>query len=183
MRPVPAGLAPALATALLGACAQAGARPQAASEEVTPVDVALTPIEDLNLRRDPIPPVLLNARAAPYAAVGTTTCASLGQAIARLDAVLGEDFDTAPPPRQTTSAAEVAQQVVGALIPYRGVIRALSGASAHEWQFQEAIAAGQMRRAYLKGIGQARGCRYPARPAPPRIAPLTLTPPDTLAGG
>ncbi len=45
------------------------------------------------------------------------------------------------------------------------MIRELSGANKHQQQFQDAIVAGVMRRAFLKGMGLKLGCKYPARPA------------------
>jgi hypothetical protein len=63
------------------------------------------------------------------------------------------------------SPGRVAQSVVGSLIPFRGVIREISGANAHDRALREAVIAGVARRSFLKGIGQARGCRYPARSA------------------
>ena len=59
----------------------------------------------------------------------------------------------------------MAQAAVGAFIPFRGLIREVSGANAQEKKVQAAVYAGSVRRAFLKGVGQQRGCRYPARPA------------------
>lgn len=134
--------------------------------EPTVEDVAKTPLTTLNLARDPIPPVLLQARAAPYANQGISGCDDIRREVADLEAVLGDDFDTTPPEERAVSAGGVAQSLLGSLIPFRGVIRELSGAKAHEHNFREAISAGLMRRAYLKGIGQQLGCPYPASPAP-----------------
>ena len=102
-------------------------------------------------------------------------CHGIRREVADLDAVLGDDFDTAPPPERELTPTGVAQKVVGFFIPFRGIIREISGANSHEYQFREAIAAGLMRRAYLKGLGQQMGCPYPARPAPPgMMARLSL---------
>lgn len=117
-------------------------------------DVALTPLSDLNLEKDPIPPALLAAREAPYASEGINSCSAIRIEVGNLDAVLGDDYDTASPEeRDITSPTRMAQRVVGMLIPFRGLIREVSGANSREFQFREAIAAGLMRRAYLKGKG------------------------------
>ena len=63
------------------------------------------------------------------------------------------------------SVGGVAQSVVGSFIPFRGIIREISGANKHEDELQDAIVAGMMRRAFLKGMGLKLGCAYPARPA------------------
>lgn len=149
-------------------------------ESVEVRDVALLPLADLNLDRDEIPPVLVRAKASPYAGDGLNDCAAVRAAIGDLDAVLGEDFDM-PGARADGGGLEfgkVARSVIGMLIPYRRVIREVSGANAHAKTFKEAIVAGMMRRAYLKGLGQAMDCPYPARPATPEVIATSILPRD-----
>src|SRR5258705_4295618 len=50
-------------------------------------------------------------------------------------------------------------------IPFRGWVRKLSGAERHDRFVQGAINAGAVRRAYLKGLGEAKGCDPPATPS------------------
>ncbi|WP_202392980.1 hypothetical protein [Alteraurantiacibacter buctensis] len=142
-------------------------QPRGLNNDPDAADVALTPLGDLNLRNDPIPPLLLAAREAPYDQTGVRNCRQLIQSVAELDAVLGSDFDTEVPDAggRNISAGNIAQRLLGSLIPFRGIIREVSGANEHERDFREAIAAGMTRRAYLKGRGQGMGCNYPARPA------------------
>ena len=149
-------------------------QPAFAQEDVTSNqpsvrDVAMTPLSDLNLSQDPIPDVLLRARAAPYSNRGIGECADILRAVGDLDAVLGDDLDTTPSDNRGFSATGVAQSVVGSFIPFRGVIRELSGAKSHEYDFREAITAGLMRRGFLKGRGLEMGCPYPASPATPEL--------------
>ena len=146
--------------------APASAQKVVTDEDVSVGDVMLTPLADLNLSKDPIPPVLVRAYAAPYDDVGLTGCPQIKQEIGNLDAVLGEDFDTALRIKPKETPERMAQSVLAGFIPFRGVIRHFSGADRHAWEFQEAIAAGLSRRSYLKGLGQGKGCAYPARPAP-----------------
>ena len=48
------------------------------------------------------------------------------------------------------------------------------GPNGQDRKIQLAVQAGIARRAYLKGMGEARGCRYPARSAgPAELAALT----------
>ena len=44
-------------------------------------------------------------------------------------------------------------------------MREISGANAQNRLVESAIQAGVARRAFLKGYGEAKGCRYPARSA------------------
>jgi hypothetical protein len=135
------------------------------NREVGARDVAQTPLKDLNLRKDPIPEVLLRAVDAPYSVEGLSKCGHYAAAVEELDVVLGIDFDVASPEDRRISAGRVAQSIVGSFIPFRGVVREVSGAAKHERDFQEAILHGMMRRAFLKGMGLKLGCAYPARPA------------------
>ncbi|WAT18157.1 hypothetical protein OZN62_00845 [Aurantiacibacter sp. MUD11] len=159
-------LAPLLALPLLVFAAPAQAQEDVTDTSVDAADVALTPLSDLNLARDPIPPILLWAQENPYANPGAADCEAIRVAIGDLDAVLGDDVDTETPEQRKLTAGGVAQSVVGMLIPFRGIIREISGANNHEYEFRQAIVAGLMRRAYLKGLGEERGCPYPARPMP-----------------
>lgn len=137
--------------------------------EVNAQDVAMTPLSDLNLRKGEIPPLLLDAQDDPYDLSGMTRCSQLATAIGELDAVLGDDLDVAQAKSQRVSAGRAAQAALGSFIPFRGLIREVSGANAHERKVQVAILAGSSRRAFLKGVGQQRGCRYPARSATPQV--------------
>jgi hypothetical protein len=173
-----AGLAIALAAAAsTGALASASPPPAAApgpaaaastpitNNEVTATDVATTPLSDLNLRKKGIPQLLIDAERAPYTLAGLNSCPRIARAVSQLNAVLGEDVDVQVQRHGKITPGGVAQSVLGSFIPFRGVIRELSGANAHDRDVQAAIFAGTARRSFLKGVGQAKGCKYPARSA------------------
>ena len=137
---------------------------------------ATTPLGDLNLLRTKIPAVLLAALHAPYAPPVDGTCTGMAAEVQALDAALGEDLDGPKPPSPSLAErgrAEVDEAAVGAvkssaeaLIPLRAWVRKLTGAERASRQVTKAIAAGIVRRAYLKGLGQAQGCPPPAAPRP-----------------
>ena len=129
------------------------------------VDVVATPANDLNIRKGVIPPLLLAAQDNPYGLSGMRRCSDLSAEVRRFDAVLGDDFDVAQARNRKLNAGKVAQSVVGSFIPFRGIIREISGANESERRVQYAIYAGSARRAFLKGVGLQRGCPWPARPA------------------
>lgn len=165
------------AKAALGACILAGSvAAQARDDEVVRDrepdmgDVAVTPLTDLNIAKDDIPEVLLVSQENPYASDALEDCAAIGAAIADLDAVLGYDYDIEATENDRISEGRIAQKVVGSFIPFRGILREITGAADHERQFQAAIMAGMVRRGYLKGLGEARECPYPSRPAFTQIA-------------
>jgi len=159
----------------LGACASSGG-----GKGVT--DAATTPLSDLNLVKAEIPPVLAEALKAPYKAPAGAGCEAIAAEVTQLEAVLGADLDVPPSAsrpslleRGGTAAGDAA---VGALrgaaegvIPFRGWVRKLSGAERYSREVAAAIAAGSVRRSYLKGVGQARGCAAPAAPAAAASAP------------
>lgn len=138
-------------------------------KDVTAGDVAATPMTDLNLRKGEIPAILTAATEQPYTLLGLTNCQQLAAAIGEFDAVLGDDLDTPKEGERRTTPGRLAQSVVGSFIPFRGIIREVSGANSKQRELQNAIQAGVARRSFLKGYGQARGCRYPARSVTPDI--------------
>ena len=134
-------------------------------QNVSATDVAATPIDDLNLRKKNVPDVLIAAQDAPYSLRGMRTCAQFSRAITGLNVVLGDDIDVAQAKGQRVNTGLLAKSAIGSFIPFEGVIKEISGANAHERSVQSAIYAGSVRRAFLKGVGQTRGCPYPARAA------------------
>jgi hypothetical protein len=161
--------------------ADSGAPRAANGSSGTPGNDAVTqavtsPLSDLNLVNAPIPPVLRTSAKSPYAIPADNTCEALVDEVKALDEVLGSDLDTPPSPTNPglveRGAKEVGNAAVGALkntaeglVPFRGWVRKLSGAERYSKEVAAAIAAGTVRRAYLKGLGEARGCAAPAAPS------------------
>jgi len=128
-------------------------------------EVAKTPLRDLNIDARDIPTVLVMAAEDPYKTTGLGRCAALTREIAALDEVLGADYDIASGDgRDRISEGRIGQSLVGSLIPFRGIVREVTGAAANERALRAAYTAGMVRRGFLKGLGEARGCAYPARP-------------------
>ena len=156
--------------ALLTAC-MVGALPAAAQDKPAQPrsirDKDVNAVSDLGLRNGKIPPVLEAAVADPYDMAGIRTCAQISTRVGELDAVLGPDRDIPQDRAEKLSAGRVAQAAVGSFIPFRGIIREVSGANSHQRKVNDAVEAGTARRAFLKGYGQARGCAYPAREVTP----------------
>jgi len=133
------------------------------------VSAASSPLRDLNVVRDSIPAVLLEAEKKPYLVPSDPSCAALSDEVRSLDTVLGPDFD-APAPSSSPDlisrgATTVGHAAEGALqgaaesvVPFRSWVRKLTGAEKHSKHVAAAIAAGTVRRAFLKGLGVARGC-------------------------
>lgn len=173
----------AVAVPVLAACASKSEPPPQKIQTTSEANkdgitgAAQAPLRDMNLVRTKIPPVLLEAMADPYARPPgkKITCETLIMLVAPLDLALGEDVDRRPPEdnedlmdrgkRMAGSAAFGAMASAAQdLIPMRGWVRKLSGAEKHDTLVQHAVASGAIRRAYLKGLGEARGCNPPATP-------------------
>lgn len=138
-------------------------------------EAATAPLEDVGLRRERIPTVLLQAQANPYDLRNMDRCSTIGAEITRLDEALGPDVDEPPAPdgrnmgdRAVDAAAEATLDAIRNtatdFIPARSWIRALSGADQHSRDVQAAIEAGRLRRAFLKGQGMRFNCAPPAAP-------------------
>lgn len=127
---------------------------------------ARQPLRDLNIDGDRIAPVLASAVEQTYPLVGLATCADIAADIAALDRALGPDFDAGPPAadRVVDRMLDMGGGMVMGLMPYRGVVREVSGANAAERRRTRAIRAGAARRGFLKGVGWASGCAPPAAP-------------------
>lgn len=150
--------------ALIASAAVSPAQAQV-QPEVDAREVGMTPLRDLNLDPRDVPPLLTSAAADPYATKGLAQCSAIVTEIAALDDVLGADYDIAEAnARRGRDNARIAQSVVGAIIPFRGVLREVTGAADKDRELQAAYTGGMVRRAFLKGWGLGRGCRYPARP-------------------
>lgn len=149
------------------------AQPQKAPEAAAPpketvgstmADIATQPAQDVNLKKKAIPAVLERAAEDPYSTAGARTCPQIASAVSSLTAVLGQDFDSKEEkarPNRGKQAASVGRAVVQSLIPFRGVIREISGAAGEQRRYDAAVDAGIARRGFLRGTARAKGCKLP----------------------
>lgn len=161
---------------------------QAAKSDPAPISTerisgaATAPLNDLNLIRDKIPAALAAASKAPYAPPARQDCGAITDEVNELDAALGADLDTPASPDHPSlldrggdlagdAAIGALRRTTESLIPFRGWVRKLTGAERHSKAVAAAITAGGIRRAYLKGLGQALRCPPPAAPLPPPPPP------------
>ncbi|MFI4936025.1 MAG: hypothetical protein ACHP7N_15510 [Caulobacterales bacterium] len=133
------------------------------------------PARDFNIVRSKIPPVLRQAMADPYERPAPNTCQGIDAQVRILYDALGPDLDepasTDHPGLMTrggsaakTGSLDAMRSAEQSYIPFDGFIRILSGAERHDRVVMAAIQAGSVRRAYLKGLGEARGCLPPGVP-------------------
>lgn len=161
---------PALCAALLGLLGPGMARAQPDAEDRTferAGHIATQPARDVGLAKEKIPPILQEAVKEPYKPPTDGRCSGLVTELAALDKVLGPDFDASRKGNEdkATQLAEAGgEMVVNSLIPFRGLVRVVSGAAAADRRMSIAIKAGLARRGYLRGLAQARACRLAVTP-------------------
>ena len=130
-------------------------RPSPASP-ANPVSTAVTqPFRDLSLIRDKLPPAIVEAAVSPYRPL--EDCRSIARALSKLDEVLGRDVDA---PLVDGDSAELAGDIItsAASLPFRGVIRRVSGAQERDRAAAAAVLAAMARRGFLKGERAALHC-------------------------
>lgn len=131
-------------------------------------DAVTTPAKDIGLKKTEIPAKLIAIQDDPYSLDGLRRCAAIIQEVKELDAVLAadvnEEVDKSKAEKREETAGRVAGGIIGGLIPFRGIVREISGAAGDERKYNAAVYAGVVRRGFLKGVGRERGCKAPARP-------------------
>jgi len=133
-----------------------------------------TPLNDLNITRTEVPQRLALI-VSSYETLPKADCRSIAVEVVELTNILGPDTD-APPNAVDAglkmgddAATLILRQVTTTMadfIPFRSAVREATGASAHERRLRAAYERGVARRAYLKGVGAAKGCAPPAAPQP-----------------
>lgn len=124
-------------------------------------EIVTQPVRDIGIGGKAIAPVLARAAEAPYAPPLSHWCAPLLAEMVELNAALGPDLDADPGPKRNPAgklADAGGQMLVNSLIPFRDLVREVSGAASAERRRQAALAAGAARRSYLRGLAEAQGC-------------------------
>ncbi len=126
----------------------------------TPDAVIDAPVKALNLKKKDIPGFLQDVEN-PYKTVKGLSCGQLRSEINDITDFAGPDWDS---DEHYTKQGRSASELVDAVMPYGGIMRFISGASAHEKDLARALNYAIVRRAYLKAHGQQRRCAWPAAP-------------------
>jgi hypothetical protein len=170
MKLLPRALVVVMLSVSLPASAQTmGAKEPSTSDKVK--DAAMQPVKDVNLKKDEIPPELEAILDDPYALGGLQRCKDLSAAIAALDGVLGPDIDVVATDDKGKKRRDTVIRLSGnflsnLILPFRGVVREVSGSAEHQRRYRAAIITGVARRSFLKGVATARHCRLPAATVP-----------------
>ncbi|MFA6113102.1 MAG: hypothetical protein WC729_03900 [Sphingomonas sp.] len=158
---LPAALAVLVAVSAAGIATPAGAG-QAEQKKSTGQEagqIVSQPARDVGIEKTKIPPLLIEVSKDPYALRGAGNCRQIGSSIAALTGVLGPDYDDEAPAKKRNIAKAGGAAVVNSLIPFRGLVREVSGAGPAERRLNAAFDAGFARRGFLRGLQRAKGCR------------------------
>lgn len=124
--------------------------------------IASQPARDVGIVKTEIPPILQQTTEAPYAMPASRTCKGLNAAMAELTEALGPDFTTGKENNQNRTGKIMeagGRAVVNSLIPFRGLVREVTGAAPAERRLQAAISTGLARRGFLRGMATNKGCK------------------------
>lgn len=127
--------------------------------------IASQPARDVGAMEDRIPPVLILANENPYSLKAAGNCPQIAIAIGNLNGALGPDYAPDAVAKKENKAGKLAeaggQTVVNSLIPFRGLVREVTGAAPAQRRLNAAIAAGLARRGFLRGLYLSRKCKTP----------------------
>lgn len=184
-----------LSLAMIGLCACSSSDIQISkySSVNEAVDAATGPLEDLNIKKREIPEALKVALKNPYASPARPKCDVVKEEVALLDSILGPDMTTYEEKKgegEFMSLANFEAEVPSAdgvpalafdtaksmaigsiqshvnVIPFRSIVRKVTGAERYQKKVTMAYEAGKLRRAYLKGYAQERFGKLCLSPPP-----------------
>ena len=179
----------AIVSLALTACSGDDASKKATNGVHDVFDAATGTLEDLNIKKKEIPPLLQALLENPYAPPKPMECQSIRKEMAQLDALLGQSpaykkhgsgimtasLDNVEIP-DTDELVDTGKEMAHdglmgfirsqtEILPFRSIIRAITGADQHAKDVALAYQIGQLRRAYLRGLADNRfGTRCLASP-------------------
>ena len=125
--------------------------------------IASQPMTDVGAKATEIPPALSDAQRYPYSLTGTRSCSQIASGVRTLNKALGADYVSNASVKKENRPGKLAeaggQSVVNGLIPFRGIIRELSGAAPAQRRMNSAVDAGIARRGFLRGLYVAKRCK------------------------
>ncbi|MGH6909292.1 MAG: hypothetical protein ACREE0_06940 [Phenylobacterium sp.] len=161
--------------AMLAGCAHTPPRSEAPDRKAPPAsaanyvetrkqaaEIGMQPARDVGLLKRKVPPVLEDALADPYSTRGLKTCAQLAAAVRTLTEALGPDYRAGVVYRENRAgklAAAGGKTVINSIIPYRSLVREITGAAPADRHMNAVIDAGLARRGFLRGLQQKQRCK------------------------
>lgn len=161
----------ALVALLLASGAQAQVKPPATPDEPggrwgeakkKATEIGSQPVRDVGMSKREIPPILAKAYDDPYSLQGLKSCKALATEVADLNAVLGADYVIGNEYKENRAgklAEAGGKTIVNSIIPFRGLVREVTGAAPADRRMNAAVDAGLARRGFLRGVHLRQGCK------------------------
>jgi len=126
------------------------------------IDIGSQPARDVGMVKREIPPILQRAYDNPYSLKALDNCAALEAEIVALNGALGPDFDAEDKTNESRNgkmAEAGGKMVVNSLVPFRGLVREITGAAPADRHLNNVVDAGFARRGFLRGVHLTKGCQ------------------------
>jgi len=156
---------------LFASAAQAQVKPPATPDEPggrwgeakkRAVDIGSQPARDVGASKREIPPILEKAYSDPYSLKGLKTCKAIASEVTALNGVLGADYSVHNEYEENRAgklAEAGGKTIVNSIIPFRGLVREITGAAPNDRRLNAAVDAGLARRGFLRGVHLRQGCK------------------------
>ncbi|MDR6533213.1 hypothetical protein J2800_003975 [Caulobacter rhizosphaerae] len=128
------------------------------------VEIGTQPARDVGVMKRQIPPILITAQEDPYSLKGLKTCKQLAAEVTNLNEVLGPDYVVGNELKENRAgklAEAGGKTVINTIIPFRSIVRELTGAAPADRRMNAAVDAGLARRGFLRGVHAKQKCRTP----------------------
>ena len=140
--------------------APADSKAEATAEKAA--EIATQPARDLGVAKTEIPDVLVQAAVNPYDRRSTQSCKAIAAEIVSLNEHLGPDY-LLTAGKDENKAGKLAEAggrtIINTIIPFRGLVREMTGAAGAQRRLEDAVDAGYSRRGFLRGVQLTRKCR------------------------
>jgi len=126
------------------------------------LEIGSQPGRDVGMMRRETPPILEEALADPYTLKGLKTCVQLAGEVRKLNEALGPDYIVGNEVKESRAgklAVAGGRTVVNSIIPFRGLVREITGAAPAERRLNAALDAGLARRGFLRGVHYKQRCK------------------------
>lgn len=126
------------------------------------LDIGSQPARDVGMSKRDIPPILQKAYDDPYSLKGLKTCKALAAEVTNLNGVLGPDYVVGNEYKENRAgklAEAGGKTIINSIIPFRGLVREVTGAAPADRAMNAAVDAGLARRGFLRGVHLKQGCK------------------------
>lgn len=126
------------------------------------LEIGSQPGRDVGVMKRDMPVILEQALADPYSLKGLRTCVQLAGEVRKLNEALGPDYIVGNEVKESRAgklAEAGGRTVINSIIPFRGLVREISGAAPAERRLNAALDAGLARRGFLRGVHYKQRCK------------------------